>query len=111
MVDVFPDLEKVTVESSWAGFVAFSRAELPLLFKHSGIHYAAGYCGSGTVWAPWFGKLVAEKILATRNGDTSPVSAFFCDPPSPLPLYNGKPWFLPAAMVWEGMKDKMQGRH
>lgn len=111
MVEVFPELSNARVESSWSGYVAFSRAQLPLLFEQNGIHYAAGYCGSGTVWAPWFGKLVAEKIIANNNSEVLPESQFYCEPPAAVPLYNGKPWFLPAAMMWEGLQDRLKGRN
>ena len=110
MVGVFPDLADAQVESSWAGNVAFSRSELPLLFQHDGIHYAMGYCGSGTVWAPWFGKQLAEKII-TKDQQAQQQSLFFCEPPAAIPLYNGRPWFIPAAMAWEGIQDRLQGRH
>ena len=113
MVEVFPELAQAKVESSWSGYVAFSRAQLPLLFEQKGIHYATGYCGSGTVWAPWFGKLVAEKIIVRNKGEPQPESQsqFYCEPPAAIPLYNGKPWFLPAAMMWEGFQDKLKGRN
>ena len=110
MVGVFPDLADAQVESSWAGNVAFSRSELPLLFQHDGIHYAMGYCGSGTVWAPWFGKQLAEKII-TKDQQAQQQSLFFGEPPAAIPLYNGRPWFIPAAMAWEGIQDRLQGRH
>ncbi len=111
MIGIFPDLASANIQSSWAGNVAFSRSELPLIFQHDGIHYAMGYCGSGTVWAPWFGKQLADKLIA-RDGhsSTQPESLFFGEPPAAIPLYNGRPWFLPAAMAWEGLQDRLQGR-
>lgn len=112
MVGVFPELGDAQIESSWAGNVAFSRSELPLLFQHEGIHYAMGYCGSGTVWAPWFGKQLAEHLISKNNfSEHSQPSLFFGEAPPAIPLYYGKPWFLPAAMAWEGLQDRLQGRH
>lgn len=110
MIGVFPELADAEIESSWGGNVAFSRSELPLLFQHDGIHYAMGYCGSGTVWAPWFGKQLAQRIIA-KGRQAQQQSLFFGEPPMAIPLYNGKPWFIPAAMAWEGLQDRLQGRH
>ncbi len=123
MAGVFPELKDVAVSSSWAGNVAFSRSHLPLLFNHEGIYYAMGYCGSGTVWAPWFGRKVAESILDEINGpgierkkagmsSNAPKiqSALAGQPPAAVPFYRGNPWFLPAAILWNGLQDKRHGR-
>lgn len=115
MVGVFPELEDVAVSSSWAGNVAFSRSHLPLLFKQQGIYYAMGYCGSGTVWAPWFGRKVAESIMddgkTMEDGVTDNInSALAARPPAAIPLYRGRPWFLPAAILWHGWQDRRHGR-
>ena len=109
MTDIFPQLSDARIAYSWAGNVAFSRSQLPLLFQAKGIYYAMGYCGSGTVWAPWFGRKVAEAILDSTAA-LSDVSALAGSAPGGIPLYRGQPWFLPAAMLWHGMQDKLKGR-
>ena len=103
LIDVFPELSDTQITHSWSGFVAFSRDQLPRLFEHDGIHYACAYCGSGTVWARWLGKKAALRILEDPDGE----SAFFGPPPRTLPLYRGKPWFLPAAISLFGLGDRM----
>ena len=102
LTEIFPELKDVRLTHSWSGYVAFNRDELPRLFERDGIHYAAGYCGSGTVWARWLGMKAALKVLGAPEAKT----AFACDPPKPVPLYWGKPWFLPAAMAWFGLQDR-----
>jgi len=109
MTDIFPQLSDARIAYSWAGNVAFSRSALPLLFQEKGIYYAMGYCGSGTVWAPWFGRKVAESILDAK-AELKDLSTLAGSAPASIPLYRGRPWFLPAAMLWHGMQDKLKGR-
>lgn len=120
MVDIFPELKGSAVEYSWGGYVAFNRASLPLLFEHEGLHYALGYCGSGTVWAPWMGRLAAERMLnrlgasKINNENLQPgepgYSSVAANAPAAIPLYNGKPWFLPFTLGWYGFEDRRKGR-
>ena len=56
MCELFPDLADVQTDYCWLGNVAFNTSQLPRIFTHEGIWYAAGYAGSGTVWARWLGK-------------------------------------------------------
>ena len=102
LAEIFPELKDVRLTHSWSGYVAFNRDQLPRLFERDGIHYAAGYCGSGTVWARWLGMKAALKVLGAPEANT----ALACDPPKAVPLYWGKPWFLPAAMAWFGLQDR-----
>ncbi len=106
MVEIFPELADVPITHSWNGYVAFSREELPHIFEHDGIHYACSYCGSGTVWAHWLGTKVAMRILKKSEGR----SALDFGAPRAIPFYEGRPWFLPAAMAWYGIKDRRKER-
>lgn len=103
LVEMYPELKDVRITHSWHGLVAFSRADIPLLFERDGALYAGGYCGSGVVWARWLGQKMALKILGSPEGK----SAFDCDPPPAVPLFNGDPWFLPAVLGWQGLLDKL----
>ncbi len=106
VVAIFPELRGIGVDTHWAGQVAYTQDELPSIFERDGIIYACGYCGSGTVWAPWFGRKAAYRIL----GDERARSAFDCNPPKTIPLYNGRPWFLPFAIGYYGVRDWIAGR-
>lgn len=106
VIDLFPELKDVGVSHTWAGNVAFTRENIPQLFSRDGIHYSMAYCGSGTVWAWWLGRKVAAEILRSDERTTH----FRCDPPAGIPLYSGKPWFLPAMMAWYGAHDRFKGR-
>jgi glycine/D-amino acid oxidase-like deaminating enzyme len=103
LVEIFPELSNVGISHTWSGYVAFNLDYLPRLFEHKGIHYATGFCGSGVVWAWWIGSKLAYKLV----GDERAKSAFSCAPPRAVPFYNGTPWFLPAALLWYELQDKL----
>lgn len=103
---IFPELRGIGVDTHWAGQVAFTRDEMPSLFSHDDIIYVCGFCGSGTVWAPWLGRKAAYRIL----GDDRAQTAFAMEAPSAVPLYSGRPWFLPFAIGYYGVRDWMAGR-
>ncbi len=103
MLDIFPVLEETPVEQSWFGRVAMNRDMIPRIFAHGGKRYAAGYCGSGTVWARWAGQKAAQQIL----GDSAGASALDMRPPAAVPLFNGTPWFMPAVFAWMTAQDKL----
>ena len=100
LLEIFPGLNDIEISNHWYGFVTFPVDQLPKLVMHEGIIYAAGYCGSGTVWARWFGKKAAEIIL---NFETK--SAFYNIPFRKIPFYNGYPWFVPVAIKYFKMQD------
>ena len=106
MVDIFPILHDMPIENTWFGYVAMHLDMIPRIFARGGKRYAAGYCGSGTVWARWAGQKAAQQIL----GDSQGASAFDMRPPPPLPFFEGKPWFMPAAIGWMALQDKVAAR-
>ncbi|MEZ5854561.1 MAG: FAD-binding oxidoreductase [Hyphomicrobiaceae bacterium] len=104
MVDIFPVLDDVELTHSWFGNVAMNRDFIPRIFSKDGVRYAAGYCGSGVVWARWSGKKAAQQILGQPEGQ----SALDFRPPKPVPLYAGTPWFMPAVFAWLSTKDRLK---
>jgi glycine/D-amino acid oxidase-like deaminating enzyme len=55
-----------------------------------GMYYAGGYSGHGIAMATYLGGLIARRIAGEHID-----SPFFDDHFSPIPLYYGRPWFLP----------------
>lgn len=106
LADIFPELDGVEITHTWFGHVAMNRDMVPRIFSRKGIRYATGYCGSGVVWANWAGRKAALQIL----GDESGSSALDFRPPPVIPLYNGRPWFLPALFGWMTLQDKLAAR-
>jgi glycine/D-amino acid oxidase-like deaminating enzyme len=103
LADIFPVLEGVDITHSWYGNVAMSRDMVPRIFAHDGMRYAVGYCGSGVVWARWAGQKAAWQILGDERGR----SALDFRPPPAVPLYDGRPWFLPAVFAWLSLQDRL----
>ena len=106
MCRIFPELEGVGLSHAWSGTVAYSFDELAHTGVHDGVHYAMGYCGSGVSMAPYLGMRAGQKVLGLQEG----VTAFDGLPFPTRPLYQGKPWFLPAAVAWYRWKDQRQFR-
>lgn len=103
MVNVFPELASAKITHAWAGFIAYTFDALPHIAVHEGIHYAAGYCGSGVAMAPYLGHKIALKLL----GSPAAVTPFDC-PYGTLPGYFGAPWFMPAVMWYYGLRDRLR---
>ena len=106
LIDIFPVLQKTMITHTWFGNVAMNRDMVPRIFTRSGIRYAAGYCGSGVVWARWAGDKAARQILEDPSGG----SALDFRPPRAVPLFAGKPWFMPAVFGWLSLQDKLAKR-
>lgn len=103
LVELFPELSDVEITHSWWGYTGYTFDFMPKLARHEGVHYAAGFCGSGVVWARWIGTKVAQRIL----GDAAADTAFGAFDFQTRPLYWGKPWFLPIVVAWYGMRDRL----
>jgi glycine/D-amino acid oxidase-like deaminating enzyme len=103
LADIFPVLDGVDITHSWYGHVAMHRDMIPRVFSRRGMRYAAGYCGSGVVWARWAGQKAAWQVLDDERGH----SALDFRPPRAIPLFNGKPWFLPAVYAWMTLQDRV----
>jgi glycine/D-amino acid oxidase-like deaminating enzyme len=106
LADIFPVLDGLDITHSWYGYVAMNRDMIPRIFSRHGARYAAGYCGSGVVWARWAGQKAAWQIL----GDEQGASALDFRPPGLVPLFNGTPWFLPAVFSWMSLQDRIKAR-
>jgi glycine/D-amino acid oxidase-like deaminating enzyme len=103
LADIFPVLDGIDITHSWYGHVAMNRDMIPRIFSREGVRYAAGYCGSGVVWARWAGQKAAWQILGDERGR----SALDFRPPSAVPLYNGRPWFLPLVFAGLALQDRL----
>lgn len=79
---------------------------LPHLGRQEGVFFACGYSGTGIARASWFGHKIAQRML----GSTDAPSAYADLPFRSCPLYNGKPWFLPLAVLFYEMRDRWDQR-
>ncbi|NNM75265.1 NAD(P)/FAD-dependent oxidoreductase [Enterovirga aerilata] len=105
LVELFPELDGIAITHSWYGYVAMNRDMVPRIFSRDGMRYAAGYCGSGVVWARWAGRKAALQVLGEDGS-----SALDFRPPAAVPFFNGTPWFLPPYMAWLTTQDRLKDR-
>jgi len=80
---------------------------IPRIFSRRGTRYAAGYCGSGVVWARWAGQKAALQVLGKIEEGRS---ALDFRPPAAVPFYRGRPWFMPGVYAYFALKDRAKAR-
>ena len=103
LVALFPDLEGVRISHSWAGFIAYTFDSLPHMTRRDGIHFVAGFCGSGVAMANYLGHQTGRKVL----GEMDAANPFDTEHPT-RPLYTGNPWFLPPIVWFLDLRDRMK---
>lgn len=100
MISVFPDLADVPIDFAWSGNVCFTADLLPRAGSLDGLHYALGYGGHGVAMATYLGDVAADLVLGRE--DRNPFRGL---PFPAIPLYDGRPWFLPLVGVWYRFLD------
>ena len=100
MLATFPDLAATPLEYAWSGHVAFTRDQMPHAGRLDDAFFAGGYCGHGIAMATYLGGLVARRIAGERF-----EHPFFDDHFPPIPLYHGRPWFLPFVGLYYRFRD------
>ena len=90
MTSTFPDLADTPIEYAWSGHVAFARDQMPHAGLLDGAFYAGGYAGHGIAMATHLGGAIARRMAGERISHP-----MFDDHFAPIPLYYGRPWFLP----------------
>jgi glycine/D-amino acid oxidase-like deaminating enzyme len=101
MIEIFPELAHLNIESSWTGYVGFTFDQMPHLGVHDGLYYAMGFCGHGVANGFYFGSRLA--LLMQEQLQDFP----FIDLKFPaMFLYRKRAWFLPIAGYAYHLKDK-----
>lgn len=102
MTHLFPQLSGVEIDYCWGGLVGLTRDRFPRAGEADGMIYGMGYSGHGAQMATLLGQVLADLAMGRR--DTNPLDGL--DWPA-VPALNGKPWFLPLAGLWFGLKDRL----
>jgi glycine/D-amino acid oxidase-like deaminating enzyme len=97
---VFPQLANVALEYVWGGQVGFTRNRLPATGRVDGIYFALGYCGHGVAMATYLGARIGQAIAGSRELPAVSGGEF-----QALPLYRGRPWFLPLVGAYYRARD------
>ena len=103
MTAVWPQMRGVRLTHAWKGFVGFTFDFLPHMGEADGLHYAAGCQGAGVAMMSYLGHQIGLKILRRQN---RPCGLDGGDFPT-LPLYRGRPWFLPAVGAYYKLRDRL----
>lgn len=104
MVEVFPQLAAAAVPTTWSGRLGLTLDQLPHMGRlKSGVHFALGYCGHGIALATWLGDQLGAAVAGQESGD---LAAFRRGFPA-VPLYWGRPWFLPIVVSWLRFLDRI----
>ena len=108
MLTVYPQLRDTKIEYVWGGTLDFAFDIMPHAGQLDGLHFSLGYAGHGVAMSTYLGDKIAQSILQAQNGNPSRDENPFAQipfPGAPLNLYNGRPWFLPAAGLWYKLLD------
>lgn len=103
LLRIFPQFEGCRISHSWMGFVAYSFDELAHIGSNAHVHHAMGYCGSGVGMASYLGMKTGLSILAAEGAETGLQRIGF----PTRPMYRGKPWFLPLAVEYYRLRDRL----
>ena len=102
MTDRWPQLKGYKITHAWTGNVAFAFDYLPHMGEDNGMHYVMACNGSGVAMMTYLGSQTGRKLV---DGSTKPVNAFDGREFPTVPLYGGKPWFLPLVGTWYRTRD------
>ena len=102
MTGIFPELATTRISHSWCGFVAYTFDELMHAGVQDGVHYAAGYCGSGVGMAGYLGMRIGQLVLGQAVGRTGFDGLRF----ETRPFYYGNPWFLGPSVRYYQWRDR-----
>lgn len=103
LVRLFPELACLRVSHSWMGYVAYTFDTLAHVGCRDGVYYALGYCGSGVSMASYLGMRIGQQVLGKAEGRTAFDGLDF----PTRPLYSGRPWFLPTAVMYYRWRDAL----
>jgi glycine/D-amino acid oxidase-like deaminating enzyme len=100
MIEVFPELANTRIEFAWGGTLGFTLDHMPHAGRRDGIAYAVGYGGHGVALASWLGDRIGQAM--SGHADWPQLAGI---PFPAVPLYRGRPWFLPLAGAYYAVKD------
>ena len=105
LLGLLPDLAGTRITHAWKGSLAFAFDMLPHVGVQDGVHFALGCNGSGVVPMTHLGRCAARMIL----GGSNRASAFARLDLRTMPLYTGRPWFMPVVGNWYRLRDWLDG--
>ncbi|MCB1510061.1 MAG: FAD-binding oxidoreductase, partial [Hyphomicrobiaceae bacterium] len=102
LLSVFPELGDTPVTHAWDGTIGYTYDELPHLGRMAdGVHYAAGYCGTGVSRATYFGHKIALQITGDPDGRTAFDDLVF----PAFPVRDAAQLAVPVVETWYRIRD------
>ena len=102
LLSVFTDLGDTRVTHAWDGQIGYTYDELPHLGRMAdGVHYAAGYCGTGISRATYFGHKIALQITGDPHGRTAFDGLSF----PAFPVRDMAQLAVPVVETWYRLRD------
>lgn len=98
---MFPALKEVTIDYCFGGLVDMTSDRLPRAGQADGLYYAMGFSGHGAQMSNLMGVTLADMVLGE---DRNPLAGLSWPA---IPLYTGRPWFLPAVGAYYKIKDRL----
>lgn len=106
MLEIWPELHDYRLSHAWSGNVCMTLDKTAHVGEMDNAHFAVGCNGNGVALMTWLGYRMAQKLLGTAPRPIAFDRATF----ERLPLYNGRPWFLPVASGWYRLRDAIDRR-
>jgi glycine/D-amino acid oxidase-like deaminating enzyme len=103
MVELFPELAAAAVDYTWDGYVAFTWDWDPVVARVDGLFCSLGYCGHGVALSSWLG----DRLARAMAGESVDNPFFDLRTPPTVPVYRGRPWFLPLGDLYYRAKDRL----
>ena len=97
MGQIWPSMASVRLSHVWTGNTGYSFTHMPHVGVQDGVHYAAGFSGSGTVMAPYLGAKAAWQALDDPRGETAYSNT---DLETRWFHRGGSPAFMQGANLW-----------
>lgn len=103
MCSIWPQLRDVKISHCWTGNVCMTYDKMPHMGNNDDLLYALGCNGNGVALMTYMGYQSARKVIE----DKARICAFDDLGFPSIPLYTGKPWFVPIVGAWYGLRDKL----
>lgn len=103
MLRVFPQLESVSLEYAWSGWVGATFSHLPHVGVHGRLGYAIGYNGTGVAMTAYLGRALARKMLGYSGAETG----FDHVPFETKPFFHGQTWYRRPVLALHDVQDRL----